>query len=171
MTKKQMTIVIVLGVVVLGGIAVGIATRNGRGGNGATAGTQGPSGTSTAIVPQGSYSPEVPKNATATPPAIQAPAAPNVPQTLGIYTMTVAANGFEPASITVKNKNLVTINLTAMGGDYDFSMPYTGLYTLVKKGETKQVSFQTTGTGTFVFECRDYCPKSGKIQGTVVVIP
>ncbi len=159
---------VALAIVVLVGIAIGLFLKKERVAPGEETGTQNnpPAATTTPV-----FSPEVPKDATLTPPVHEAPAAPNVPQTLGIFDMTVAAKGFDPASITVKNKNLVTINLTAADGDYDFSMPYTGLYTLVKKGETKQISFQTTGTGTFVFECRDHCPSSGKIQGTVVVIP
>ncbi len=168
MTKKQTIIVIALTIVVLIGIAIGLFPKKEKGTSGGEAGMQNTSpATTTAPI----FSPEVPKDATLTVPVHEAPAAPNVPQTLGIFDMTVAANGFEPNSITVKNKNLVTINLTAADGDYDFSMPYTGLYTLVKKGETKQISFQATGTGTFVLECRDYCPKAEKIQGTVIVLP
>ncbi len=171
MTKKQITIVIVLGVVVFGGIVIGIFFRNAQTPQNGPAAPEGNPSSGETVISKGEYTSEVPKNATLTVPVHEAPAAPNVPQTLGIFSMTVSENGFNPDSITVKNGNLVQINLTAVGVDFDFSMPYTGLYTMVKKGETKQVSFQTTGTGTFVFECRDHCPPSGKIQGTVIVIP
>lgn len=170
MTKRQIAIVITLAVVVLGGIVIGVVTKR-PGGDDTVTPNGGQEPTSNPSLPEVPYVSEVPANATLTVPVHEAPAAPNVPQTLGIFSMTVSENGFNPDSITVKNGNLVQINLTAKGGDFDFSMPYTGLYTAVGNNETKQISFQTTGTGTFVFECRDHCPSGKKIQGTVIVIP
>ncbi len=67
--------------------------------------------------------------------------------------------------------DVVQIRLTAVGGDYDFAVPWSGLYTAVKEGETKQITFGATSAGTFVFMCRDLCPGGRTINGSIVVIP
>lgn len=117
------------------------------------------------------FTPEVPQNAVPTVPEHEAPAAPGSSASLGIFEMNVSSAGFSPSSLVVELGNLVQIRLTAVGGDYDFSMPWTGLYQKVNEGETKQISFQTTAAGTYAFECRDLCPLSGKIQGELIVTP
>lgn len=117
------------------------------------------------------FAPEVPEDAVPTVPQHESPAAPNTEVKLGFFDMSVSASGYEPSSLTVKLGNLVQIKLTGVGGAYDFSMPWTGLYQKVNDGETKQISFQTTSVGTFLFECRDFCPVGKKIQGELIVTP
>jgi len=117
------------------------------------------------------FTTEVPQDVELSKPTIEAPAAPNVKEKLGIFDMNVSKDGYDPLSITVKKGDLVQIRLTAVGGDYDFSMPYTGLYTFVLEGETKQISFGVTSSGTFVFQCRDHCPSEKIIKGQLIVLP
>lgn len=117
------------------------------------------------------FTPEVPEDAVPTVPQHESPAAPNTEAKLGFFDMNVSASGFSPSTLTVKLGNLVQIKLTGVGGTYDFSMPWTGLYQKVNDGETKQISFQTTSVGTFIFECRDFCPVGRTIQGELIVTP
>jgi heme/copper-type cytochrome/quinol oxidase subunit 2 len=117
------------------------------------------------------YSAEVPKNSKPTDAVSVAPAAPNSSASLGKYNLVATENGYEPSVLTVKEGDFVQINFSASGDSYDFSMPYSGLYQSVKNGESKDISFQLTSSGTFIFECRDLCPKSGKIEGKVIVLP
>jgi plastocyanin len=89
----------------------------------------------------------------------------------GIFAITASASGYSPSSVTVKKGDIVTFQLTANGADYDMFSPTMGFYIFAKKGETKEIGFKTTVSGTFLFECRDKCPVTGKIQGTIIVLP
>ncbi|MCL4404067.1 cupredoxin domain-containing protein [Patescibacteria group bacterium] len=177
MTKNQTTIVIILAVLVLGGMIVGVIMRQNGGVpllGGQNGGSEGPGGagsSSTASAPPPVYTPTVPENATATKPVVSAPAAPNVTEQLGIFNMTVSASGFSPSNITVPEGNLVQIKITATGGTYDFTIPYMGISSVIPKGTTQTVSFGATSAGTFAFSCDKDCPQSGKIGGTIVVLP
>jgi heme/copper-type cytochrome/quinol oxidase subunit 2 len=178
MTRKQTVIIIVLAVVVLGGLIVGVFVRNGEIPAG-PAGSVSGGNFSTSTLPAGSvvsgttvlYNPTVPQNATASIPVQSAPAAPNVSEQLGIFNMTVSASGFSPVTLTVHQGDLVQIRVTAVGADYDIVIPYMGLSATVAKGETKQISFGATSSGTFGFSCDKKCPAGGKISGEIIVLP
>jgi heme/copper-type cytochrome/quinol oxidase subunit 2 len=117
------------------------------------------------------FTPEVPKNATETTPQAEAPAAPNVSAKLGFYDIDMSKDGFSPSSVAVKRGNLVKLRVTAVDGDYDFVIPYLEMSVSIKKGETRQVSFQADAEGTFLFECSTACPSNKKISGMLVMIP
>jgi heme/copper-type cytochrome/quinol oxidase subunit 2 len=117
------------------------------------------------------YSAEVPKNATSSVPVESAPVGQGGDSQLNFFSLVASKKGFNPTSITVKKGNLAQLRFTAQDGDYDFFLPATALYHSVKMGETKQILIQLTDSGTFVFECRDFCPDSGKISGQLIVLP
>lgn len=117
------------------------------------------------------YTADVPKDAVETKPEKEAPAAPNVTAKLGFYELLMSRSGFSPASVTVKKGNLATISVTAVDADYDVKIPYMEMWVTIKKGEKKNLSFQTNTSGTFLFECDTLCPAGGKIQGTLIVLP
>ena len=96
---------------------------------------------------------------------------PGAEEKFGIFDMTVSSAGFNPENITVNLGDVVQIKLTAQGGDYDFAVPWSGLYTEVKERETKQITFGATSAGTFVFMCRDFCPAGKTITGSIIVLP
>jgi heme/copper-type cytochrome/quinol oxidase subunit 2 len=116
------------------------------------------------------YSAEVPKNATSSIPVESAPVG-GGDSSLNFFSLTASKKGFNPSTITVKKGDLAQFRFTAQDGDYDFFLPATALYHSVKMGETKQILMQLTDSGTFVFECRDFCPDSGKISGQLIVLP
>jgi hypothetical protein len=117
------------------------------------------------------FTAEVPRNATETVAAAEAPAAPNVSAKLGFYDIAMSKDGFSPASIAVKKGNLAKLRVTAVDGDYDFVIPYLEMSVSIKKGETRHISFQVDAQGTFLFECQLQCPLNKKIMGTLVMIP
>jgi len=122
------------------------------------------------------YSPTVPKGETVNDQAAKSvvPASPNSNLSTKARTFDVKAsmNGFEPDSITVNAYDTVQIDFTALGGDYDFTIPYLGInFATVPAGQTKPLVFNASGAGTFTFECSKNCPKSGVIRGTLVIIP
>ncbi len=118
------------------------------------------------------YSPNIPQEVvTTTPEIVNTPAAPGAKLSFGIVDVKIRKEGFSPSQIAMKQGNFLKINVIAEDGDYDFSIPSLSLYTSVKIGESKPVTFTADTSGTFIFECKDACPKSGKIRGTLVVIP
>lgn len=115
--------------------------------------------------------PDVPAGAVVTPPVSEAPAAPDATERFRVYTLVVSKEGYAPNQIVVNKGDVVQLNLTASGGSYDFSMPYTGLSQSVGPGETKQVSFGATSEGTFEFRCNTACPPGKVIRGQLIVLP
>lgn len=173
MNKKQVIILVALGLFVVLGVVFGFIYKPGgetvipgidTGGNVLSFEELG-------LEPGDVFTPEVPKNAKPTVPAAQSVAAPGAEEKFGIFNMTVSSAGFNPENITVNLGDVVQIRLTAVGGDYDFAVPWSGLYTAVEEGGTKQITFGATSAGTFVFMCRDFCPGGRTIKGSIVVLP
>ena len=117
------------------------------------------------------FSPEVPKDVVITAPSASATNPTSQGNIFGIYPISASVNGFTPNSIAVKKGDVVKIELTGTDGKYDFSLQGYGNYIAVEKGETKKVSFIPDTAGTFLFECRDFCPAGKKIQGTLIILP
>jgi heme/copper-type cytochrome/quinol oxidase subunit 2 len=174
MNRKQLIILVVVGVVVVIGILFGVFGRKQGGFFVPVDEKEKKEGEVT--MPVGDtevsvFTTEVPGNAELTVPQEKAPAAPGAEEKLGIFNMTVSSSGFSPNSITVNKGDVVQIRLTAQGGDYDLSMPYKGLYVMVPENETKQITFGINTTGTYNFMCRDYCPGGRTINGELIVLP
>lgn len=173
MTKRQWIILASLFVFVLLVIVFGVSSKYGNEGKVTEQipETQKPvdvAATGTRV----EFIPEVPKNATATKPAESFPLKVGNEQTsFGIYSIAIKKDGFSPAEVVVKNGDTVKIEVTAVDGNSDFSIPSYGTYVAVNKGETKTVSFKPSTVGTFLFECRDFCPASGKVSGKFIVMP
>jgi plastocyanin len=120
------------------------------------------------------YKTEVPKNATVTEAQTVVPASADKTLTTSARTivMKVSQSGFDPSTITVNQWDRVELLFSPQDNNYDFSIPYLGTHFFtVKKGEQKKIAFELPTSGTFVFECTDACPASGKIKGEIVVIP
>ncbi|MEX1014764.1 MAG: cupredoxin domain-containing protein [Candidatus Paceibacterota bacterium] len=88
---------------------------------------------------------------------------------LGVYTITVSSDGYSPDRLVITQGTIISLKLIAEGGDYDFYIPSTGNHLQANEGEEDQSSFRMSQTGTYRFECRDFCPSSGKISGELVV--
>ncbi len=120
------------------------------------------------------YSAAIPTNATVTQAISVVPASPDSSLLTKnrTYKISASASGFDPSSFTVNAFDTVTLDFTAVDGNYDLSIPYLGIYFYpVQKGQMKELILTPTDSGVFTFECRDYCPKSGTIKGTLTVIP
>jgi heme/copper-type cytochrome/quinol oxidase subunit 2 len=130
-----------------------------------------PAGPSGPTLENEGYVSDIPQDAVVTTPAAEAPAAPNVTERFRVYGISVTVDGYTPDTIVVNKGDVVQLNLTAVDGPYDFSMPYNGLSQSMAKGETKQVNFGATAEGTFEFRCSAVCPASGTIRGKFIVLP
>lgn len=176
MTKKQIIILVALGVFVVLVLVFGFLTNHKNvlpgilnlGNN--TQNILNLNATGTA----GIYSPQVPQNAVLTKPKSEAPASanPNLTTKIKFFDMKATSAGFSPNSITVNKGDSLRVNFTAQDGDYDLSIPYLGAsFSVIKKGTARELPIDTSTPGTFVFECSSYCPSGGKIQGTLIVLP
>jgi len=114
---------------------------------------------------------EVPRDATTTKPQAQYDAPGGGGNIFGVYDIGISKTGFSQTNLTVKKGDFVKVKVTGVDGEYDFSIPQYGTYILVKKGETKEVTFIPDTVGTFLFECRDMCPDGNKISGKFIVLP
>ncbi|MBI5732557.1 cupredoxin domain-containing protein [Candidatus Jorgensenbacteria bacterium] len=120
------------------------------------------------------YTKSVPKDAVLTEPKHEAPANPNPVSTAKAryFDLKATASGFSPSTITVNKGDTVYIDFSAVDGSYDFDIPYLGAYfSVVKQGSNRRLPFDVSVSGTFTFECRDYCPKGEIIKGSLVVLP
>ncbi len=173
MTRKQIYILCALIIFIAGGFIFGVASR--KGGKTADTNTLSLSENQNPVTSNPAanyYSSEVPKSAELTKPVSEAPAFIGATdEKFRIFEMQVSKNGYSPDNFTVNLGDTVQIKMTAVDGDYDFSMPWSGLYKFAKKGENKNITFGVRSAGTFNFECRDHCPAGNVIKGTVVVLP
>ncbi|MDO8557497.1 MAG: cupredoxin domain-containing protein [Candidatus Jorgensenbacteria bacterium] len=174
MSKKDLGLIVALVLVIIGIAAAGFFARQ----KAALPGTGGTTQTATStnerpavpeIIP--AFTPEVPKNAALTPPAVDIKPDPGETKRQGFYGVKATKNGYDPAVLTVGRGNIVTIDFTAVDNAYDMFSESFGFYITAPKGETKQISFKAGTVGSFLFECRDHCPSGGKIQGQLIVIP
>lgn len=117
------------------------------------------------------FNPDVPRDATLSDAVNEAPAAPGTEELFKTFNITAAARGYDPSTLTIRMGDITQIRFSATDGDYDLFVPYAGLYQSVRRGETRQITFQATTAGTFQFFCRDHCPSGGRIEGAIVVLP
>jgi len=176
MTRSQIITLSILGIVVCALVLIGVLHQK----NQLLGLENGGQEIKTVIPPREEaktfgYSPEVPKDVvTTTVSKAEAPASSNpaLNTKMRFYDMRATSKGFTPSNIAVNKGDTVQIDFTAADGDYDLNFPYLGAYfSTVKKGETKKLPFDTSLPGTFIFECKNSCPASGRIQGTLVVLP
>jgi plastocyanin len=171
MSKKQIITLIITFVLVVAIIVFGLTNREPK--KEKSVPVSSPTGESN-VPPVVGYTPEIPDNAVLTPPKNEAPASanPKLDTKIRFFDLKATKKGFEPASFTVNKGDGVRFDFTAVDGDYDLNFPYLGAYfSVVKKGETRSLPIDTSLAGTFAFECRDFCPASGKIQGQLIVLP
>jgi len=118
---------------------------------------------------------DVPTNVTVPTPTISiAPAASNNPkgvEQLRTIDLKASVSGFNPNKIAVYDGDVVRIMFTAVDGDYDISIPYTGNYQFSQKGQTQPIGLGATKVGTYAFMCRDHCPSGKTIEGSFIVLP
>lgn len=172
MKKKEIGILVVLGIFVVALIVFGVMTQNER--NKMFKNFQDEIDdvpvSEAPLPPEGSnFIPTVPENIIETTPLIEAPAAPGSSARFGGYEIEIRRNGFIPPQIVVKKGDAVQIKLTATDGKYDFVIPYLEMSTVVNQGETKQITLRVDTAGTFAFECKDFCPITGTLRGALVV--
>ena len=172
MSKKDIVLIVVLALIVVGIIIAGIMSRSEQAPTGVV---QPTTEEKTENVPGKtqipSFTPEIPKNAVLTPPKVDIRPDPGETKRQGFYEVKANKDGYAPSSLTVGRGNIVTIDFTSEDAQYDIFSESFGFYVTAPRGDTKQISFKAGTVGSFLFECRDFCPSGKKIQGQLIVIP
>ena len=84
----------------------------------------------------------------------------------------VTAKKFEysPNEITVKKGVPVILEITSLDRDHGFKLEAFNINQKLKKGETETIEFTADKTGTFPFQCSEFCGLGhGKMKGKLVV--
>lgn len=117
------------------------------------------------------YTPEVPKGMVESKPQEVAPVV-GTENKHGTFKIQIINGRFEPSSLAVKKGDVVSFEFIPAAVPYDFYIPAYGAYkaTLPADKESR-LDFRASDSGTFLFECRDYCPADRKITGQFVILP
>ena len=77
---------------------------------------------------------------------------------------------FNPSVITVKQGDHVRLLITALDRDHGFKVEPFNIDLKLKKGKPTAVQFIADRTGSFPFQCSDFCGLGhGKMKGKLVV--
>jgi heme/copper-type cytochrome/quinol oxidase subunit 2 len=166
MNKKEIIIIAVAIVVVAAGVGIYYWSGNRTENNSGTVPTEGigssagiPSSTTMQALPSGGANIVVPEqNASSVPAGVAAPmivasGSPSGSTSYRSFDISVSGSAFSPNTMIVNKGDTVHINLTAVGGNYDFTQPDMGLSLSVSKGRTKVVQFDANMVGKLTFYC------------------
>lgn len=174
MTRKQITIIVALGAFVLFEIVVFMLDGS-SGSNGKFPIPRNGADSSGVISEEGlpAFSPEVPENIKETPAEIseEIKEGAGAGTKLGVFTITASKKGYEPSVLVVTEGDTVGLKFTSLNGRLDIYSPYIGFYLSADEGGEDQLGFIAPTSGTYLFECRDFCPSGKTIQGQLVVKP
>jgi cytochrome c oxidase subunit II len=84
--------------------------------------------------------------------------------------MTAKKYEYDPAIITVKEGEHVSLVITALDHDHGFKIDALHIDQLLKKGESTTIEFTADTTGTFPFQCSHFCGLGHKgMTGELIV--
>lgn len=77
---------------------------------------------------------------------------------------------FTPASISIPAGSRVTFYVTSADVEHGFSVPETGVNTMVTPGWVSSVSHTFNTPGTFLLICNEYCGAGHQLMAAKVVV-
>jgi cytochrome c oxidase subunit II len=77
---------------------------------------------------------------------------------------------FDPATITVPRGSRVTFYVTSSDVEHGFSIPATGVNTMVTPGWVSTVSHTFSDAGTFILVCNEFCGIAHQTMAAKVVV-
>jgi cytochrome c oxidase subunit 2 len=77
---------------------------------------------------------------------------------------------FTPASIEIPAGSRVTFYVTSADVEHGFSIPVTGVNTMVTPGWVSQVAHTFKDRGTFLLVCNEYCGSGHQVMAAKVVV-
>ena len=166
MNKKEVIILIVVAILVVGIVVFGLARQGESEGNSQEGLVNGEEDV---VEEDLGFTTEVPEDVDLSETRSIVPVLPGAEAQIRTFDLSITDNGFEPSELVVNKGDTVQINLSSIGGNYDFFIPAIGIYQTVEAGEKKRVGFQALASGTYVFQCRDLCPDD-EIKGSLIVL-
>ena len=166
MNKKEVIILIVVAILVVGIVVFGLARQGESEGNSQE---RLVNGEEDVVEEDLGFTTEVPEDVDLSETRSIVPVLPGAEAQIRTFDLSITDNGFEPSELVVNKGDTVQINLSSIGGNYDFFIPAIGIYQTVEAGEKKRVGFQALASGTYVFQCRDLCPDD-EIKGSLIVL-
>ena len=77
---------------------------------------------------------------------------------------------FDPATITIPRGSRVTFYVTSSDVEHGFSIPATGVNTMVTPGWVSTVSHTFSDAGTFILMCNEFCGIAHQTMAAKVVV-
>ena len=102
-------------------------------------------------------------------PQTETAAAPGATAKYRSFNITVTSSAFTPSTIAVNVGDTVDLQITASGGNYDFTQPDLNLHRLLPQGQTKTVEFSTMTSGKYTFYCSSCGGPSKGPVGYIIV--
>ena len=92
------------------------------------------------------------------------------PASIAEIKMTAEKYDFTPDTVTVRKGDRVKLVITALDRDHGFKLEAFQVEKKLPKGEPVTVEFTADKTGTFPFQCSQFCGLGhGKMKGELVV--
>lgn len=90
----------------------------------------------------------------------------------GVYEAYYVARifSFTPATIEIPAGSRVTFYVTSADVEHGFSVPETGVNTMVTPGWVSSVSHTFTKAGSFLLICNEYCGSGHQLMAAKVVV-
>ena len=86
-------------------------------------------------------------------PSLVAPASPGSSSNLRLFNLKIEGDKFTPDTIIVNKGDVVSLTITAVDKNYDFTQPNLGYKKPIPKGQTGGLQFGATSVGKFTFFC------------------
>lgn len=87
-----------------------------------------------------------------------------------VFNVSMKRFEFDPATITVKLGDTVTVNITSTDVTHGFAVPELGVNLIAPVGETISQTFTADKVGSFLIRCSVYCGSGhGSMSGTFIV--
>ncbi len=163
--KKQSVPALALAVLLLGACAPSAPGPDDTAGAESSVQTIDPAGSEPGMVASSSVAP-----AAAVVPSSKAAITPPAPGGSRTIAMTVTNFTFEPAQITVKRGEKITLQVTGVEGTHGLAIPDLGVNVSVAPGQTVTIEIPTTKAGTFAFFCSIPCGSGHRdMRGSIVI--
>ena len=103
-------------------------------------------------------------------PNLVAPASPGSSSNLRLFNLEIKGDKFTPDTIIVNKGDIVSLTITAVDKNYDFTQPDFGFKKSISKGQTQEIGFQASAVGKFTFFC-SACggPDKGPVGYIIIV--
>lgn len=103
-------------------------------------------------------------------PKIVVPASSGSESNFRSFDIKAENNAFVPNKIIAKVGDVVHVNFSAVGGDYDIVFPSYNMKQVAKSGQTKILEFQAVEEGSFLYYCDSCGGENSNVKGNIIIV-